>query len=200
MNREKCFNIMRTFVSMIIAVIVAFTIIMIVSDEPIKSIRLFFTGPFTKVRYVGNIIEAAIPLIFSGLAMSIVLQASLFNMGAEGIFFISAAVISFIAIWVPLPPGIHQITIIVAGALVGAIIMSIIGILKAKFGASELVSSLMMNNVLLGVGSYLMTKYLRDPMTSQGSYPYAFPSFVLSPSFINSSNFTLCIWNPLMYY
>ena len=53
-------------------------------------------------------------------------------MGAEGIFFISAAVISFIAIWAPLPHGIHQITIIVAGALVGAIIMSIIGILKAK--------------------------------------------------------------------
>lgn len=44
MNREKTFNIMRTFVSMIIAVIVAFIIIMIVSDDPIKSIRLFFIG------------------------------------------------------------------------------------------------------------------------------------------------------------
>ena len=49
MNREKCFNIMRTFVSMIIAVIVAFTIIMIVSDEPIKSIRLFLQAHLLKL-------------------------------------------------------------------------------------------------------------------------------------------------------
>lgn len=173
MNREKSFNIIRAIVSMIIAVFVAIIIIILVSDNPMESIRIFFIGPLTKTRYIGNIIEAAIPLIFSGLAISIVFQASMFNLAAEGIFFFSAAIISMIAIWVPLPAGIHQGVIIIAGALVGAFIMVIIGVLRARFGASELVSSLMMNNILLGVGSYIMTRYMRDPMASQGSYPYA---------------------------
>lgn len=173
MNKERSFNIMRTIASMAIAVIVAIILIILVSDDPSKSIRLFFIGPFTKSRYIGNIIEAAVPLVFSGLAMSVVFQANLINMGAEGIFFFSGAIISMIAIWAPLPFGVHQGTIIIAGALVGAVVMLIIGLLKAKFGASELVSSLMMNNVLLGVGSYIMSKYMQDPMASQGSYPYA---------------------------
>lgn len=173
MNREKSFNVLRTVVAMVIALLAAFVVILLVSDQPLESVKLFVLGPFSKVRYLGNIVEAAIPLIFSGLAMSVVFQASQFNLGAEGIFYISGSVISLIAIWVPLPGGVHQLVIILVGAVVGALVMLIPGILKAKFGASELVSSLMMNSILLGLGSYLMSEVLQDPMASNGSYPYA---------------------------
>lgn len=173
MSREKSFHLLRTIAAMIIAMLAAFAVIVLVSDSPLEAIRLFVLGPVSKERYIGNVINAAIPLIFSGLSMAVVFQASQFNMGAEGIFYFSGAVISMIAIWVPLPSGIHQFVIIAAGAAVGALIMLIPGFLKAKYGSSELVTSLMMNSILLGLGSYLMFKVLQDPMASNGSYPYA---------------------------
>lgn len=172
MSREKSFHLLRTTVALVIAMLAAFAVIFMVSDTPIESIRLFILGPFSKPRYIGNIINTAIPLIFSGLSMAVVFQASQFNMGAEGIFYFSGAVISLIAIWVPLPVGVHQVVIILAAAVIGALIMLIPGYLKAKYGASELVTSLMMNSILLGLGSYLMTRVLQDPMASNGSYPY----------------------------
>lgn len=53
------------------------------------------------------------------------------------------------------------------------IIMLVPGVLKAKYGANEMVTSLMMNNILLGVGLYLLNNVMRDPkVASLVSYKY----------------------------
>jgi ABC-type uncharacterized transport system permease subunit len=174
MNRERSFNVLRTAVALLIALLVAYLVIFLVSDSPLEAVRIFTFGPFDSLRHMGNIVEAAIPLIFSGLSMAVVFQASLFNLGAEGIYYISGALVSVIAIFVPMPAGIHPLVIILAGALIGALVMAIPGVLRAKLGASELVTSLMLNNILLGVGLWLLTNFLRDASTgSQISYKFA---------------------------
>ncbi len=173
MNRERSFGILRTVVALLIAFAAAFLIIALVSETPLESIRIFAVGPFTQGRYLGNIVEHAIPLIFSGLAMSVLFQTSLFNMGAEGIFYISGALISLLAIFVPMPVGIHPLAVILMGACVGVLVMLIPGFLRAKLNASELVTSLMLNNILFGVGMYLLSQVLRDPhVGSQMSYKF----------------------------
>lgn len=89
MSRERSFNIIRTAVSMLVAILVAFVIILLVSDQPVESIKTFLLAPFSSKRYLGNIVETAVPLIFSGLAMAVMFKANLFNLGGEGVFFIS---------------------------------------------------------------------------------------------------------------
>ena len=117
--------------------------------------------------------ETAVPLIFSGLAMAIMFRANLFNLGGEGIFFIAGITGSIAAIWPQLPPIVFPIVCIMAGALTGILVMLIPGVLKAKYGASEMVTSLMMNNILLGVGLYLLNNMMRDPqVASLVSYQY----------------------------
>ena len=61
-----------------------------------------------------------------------------------------------------MPTGVHQIVVIGIGALVGAVIALIPGILKAKWNASELVTSLMLNNIVLGLGLYILNYKMRD--------------------------------------
>ena len=174
MNREKSFQIMRTLVSLLIALLLAYVIIFCISKTPLESIRIFTFGPFDSLRHIGNIIETALPLIFSGLAMSIIFQANLFNLGAEGIYYISGAVVSMIAIFFSMPAIVHPIVIILVGALVGAVVMFIPGYLRAKFHTSELVTSLMLNNILLGLGLWLLTNVMRDPVTgNQISFKFA---------------------------
>jgi simple sugar transport system permease protein len=64
MNREKTFQIIRTCVAMLVAVLVAFLIILAVSSNPIESIKIFLLKPFSSLRYVGNILETATPADF----------------------------------------------------------------------------------------------------------------------------------------
>ena len=173
MSRERSFTIIRTAVSMLVAILVAFVIILLVSDQPVESIKIFLLRPFSSKRYLGNIVETAVPLIFSGLSMAILFKASLFNLGAEGIFFISGITGSIMAIWPKLPPVAFPIVCIMVGAVTGMAVMLVPGVLKAKYGASEMVTSLMMNNILLGVGLYLLNNMMRDPkVASLVSYKY----------------------------
>ncbi len=173
MSREKSFAVIRTAASMCIAILVAFIIILAVSNNPLESIKTFIVGPFTSKRYLGNIIEVAIPLIFSGLSMAILFQTSLFNLGGEGVFFFAGVIGSFPAIWLTQLGGLHPLVCILVGGLVGSAIMLVPGFLKAKYGANEMVTSLMMNNILLGAGMYILNNVMRDPsVASLVSYKY----------------------------
>lgn len=162
MNNLKRFEAIRTAASVMIAIVIAFCIILFVSGQPFESIKTFLFGPLGSVRYIGNVIETSIPLIFSGLAMSVLFQASMFNLGGEGVMYFGAAVASAVAIFIPMPSGIHQFAVIMVGGMVGMAIMLIPGYLKAKWNASELVTSLMLNSILLGIGQFIMNYYLRD--------------------------------------
>ena len=57
MSRERSFYIIRTAVSMLVAILVAFVIILLVSDQPVESIKTFLLAPFSSKRYLGNIVE-----------------------------------------------------------------------------------------------------------------------------------------------
>lgn len=173
MSREKSFQIIRTGVSMAAAILVAFIIILVVSDQPLESIRIFLMQPFSSGRYLGNIIETAIPLVFSGLAMSLLFRTGLFNLGGEGVFFMAGITGSMIAIWFKLPFFLLPVLCLVVGALTGALIMAVPGILRAKWGTNEMVISLMMNNIVYGVGCYILNTVMRDPtVSSLVSYKY----------------------------
>ena len=83
MSRERSFNMIRTVVSMLVAILVAFVIILLVSDQPVESIKIFLVMPFSSGSYLGNIVETAVPLIFSGLAILITVLG--FNLLGEGL-------------------------------------------------------------------------------------------------------------------
>lgn len=166
MNNKRddvIFELIRTAVAILISVVLALVIIVFVSHEPADALKAFFIGPFTSIRRFGNIIEMMIPLIFTGLAVCVMFQASQFNMVAEGSFYIGGVMATFAAFKFNLPPVVLPIAAILFGGLFGAIGGFIPGILKAKWNASELVSSLMLNYILFYAGMYILNYYLRDP-------------------------------------
>lgn len=165
MNSMKKFEMVRTAAAIFIALTIGMLLILLVSKQPVEALTNFIIGPLTKTRYIGNVIEAAIPLIFSGLAVSVLFQTKLFNMGAEGIFYISGLTAAILGIVLELPPIIHPIVAILGGALVGALVMGIVGFFKAKWNVSELVLSLMFNSILLGLGLFILNYFFRETNT-----------------------------------
>lgn len=170
MNSTTKVNILRTLMAILIALGVSFLIILLVSEEPFTAISKLMFGPLQKSRYFGNVIEAMIPLIFTGVGVCIMFTANQINLAGEGAFHIGGLVASVIALNVALPAGIHPIVCILVAGLAGSIITLIPAILKVKTTANELVSSLMVNYLVLYMSNFILMRYLRDPKTGSGSY------------------------------
>ena len=165
LTSSKKFEMIRTLTAVGISLGIAFVLILFMSEAPIEAITTFIFGPVTKVRYLGNVVEAAIPLMFSGVAVSLLFQTGLFSMGSEGIFYFSGLIAAIVGITFTLPLGIHPLVSILCGALAGGAVMTFIGYMRAKFNISELVMSLMFNSILYGVGLYILNYYFRETET-----------------------------------
>ncbi len=161
----KRFDFIRRLLAILIALTVGFLIILILSDEPIGAIGHFILGPLTKVRYMGNVIEMAIPLVFSGLSLGLLFETKLFNLGAEGIFYFCGLIAAIIGINFALPAGLHPAVAIMAAAFIGSLIMGSIGYFKAKWDTNELVLSLMFNSIFYGLGLFILNYYFRAENT-----------------------------------
>ncbi|QSX04946.1 ABC transporter permease [Sedimentibacter sp. zth1] len=170
MSNTTKFNVFRTAVAIIIALAISFGIILLVSEEPVTAILKLITGPLQKSRYFGNVIEAMIPLIFTGVGVSIMFTANQINLAGEGSFHIGGLVASVIAIYVTLPLGLHPIVCILLAGLAGSVVTLIPALMKVKTNADELVSSLMINYLVLFFCNFILLKVIRDPVTGAGSY------------------------------
>ena len=168
------FEPIRILTAIVLAYGLALLVIGLISDNPMYVIKQFMFGPFENIRRMGNMIEFMVPIIFTGLGMCLMLQVNQFNLIGDGIVYLSAAVTAYLAtnMLSALPIIISPMVLILIGALIGAVFALIPAIIKVKFGANEVVVSLMLNYILVLFGKYLLVHKMSDPsITYSGSYP-----------------------------
>lgn len=90
---------------------------------------------------------AASPLILCGLSVAVAFKAGLFNIGAQGQFIFGAIGASIIGFRYDLPVGIHILAAIVFAIILAGIWGGIVGFLKAKTGAHEVIVTIMLNYI-----------------------------------------------------
>jgi general nucleoside transport system permease protein len=100
---------------------------------------------------------AATPLILAGLAVALPYQAGLFNIGGQSQFIGGAIVATYLGYGVTLPPVIHVIVCVLGAFVGGAAIGWIVGELKARTGAHEVIVTIMMNYIMAYFLSYLLS-------------------------------------------
>jgi simple sugar transport system permease protein len=122
-------------------------------------------GSISHVFYpISETIVRAIPLILVGLSVSLAFRAGLFNIGGQGQMLIGALCAGVVGFAVHLPPVIHVIAAVLAGFVGGAVWGWIAGWLKARTGAHEVISTIMLNYVAVNLMLYLLnTSLLRRP-------------------------------------
>ena len=180
------FEILKSALAIGIALLIVFVTILLISKEPWHALYTMFIGPFTSLRRFGNIIESMTPLIFTGLSVTMLYRVGLFNLSMEGGFFIASVAATASAVLLELPPVLNLLAALFFGALAGGISSLIPGMLKVKCNASELVTSLMLNYVLLYLGLYLVVNYLRDT-SMNANYSSAFPENMLLPRLVSGT-------------
>jgi len=92
-------------------------------------------------------IVTATPLILTGLSVALAFKSGLFNIGAQGQFIFGAIGASYIGFRFDLPAGVHIIAAAIAAMFLAAIWGGIVGFLKARTGAHEVILTIMMNYI-----------------------------------------------------
>lgn len=123
----------------------------------------------TAIRPLSETLVAATPLIFTGLAVAVAFRTSVFNIGVEGQFILGAFGATVAAIVLREQPGpIILVASIIAGAATGAAWGFIPGFLKARTGAHEVITTIMLNYVAAQIVLFgLRSDFLRQIGSSQ---------------------------------
>lgn len=142
-------------------------------------------NPFVSITPITETLLRATPLIFAGLAVALGFRAGLFNIGAEGQIYIGALFATGVGIsFTDLPFFIHLPLAVLAGFVGGALWGFVPGILKARTGAHEVITTIMLNYVsYLIVDLALRQPFYQRPDRDDPVSKFIDPSAVLPPIF-----------------
>lgn len=142
-----------TILAVVAALVAGGVVIAIAGGDPIRSYAHIFVAAFGSVGVLSDTLVKAIPLILTGLACAVAFRMRLWNIGAEGQFLMGAWGASAVLLFPLLPSGTPGLVLIpamlIAGALAGAAWAFVPGILRARLGVNEIITSLMLNYVAL---------------------------------------------------
>lgn len=170
------FEIFRGFMAISVSILVATIFIFIISENPSESLRYMLISPIISFRG-GNIalningfytiLAAMIPTIFTGLAVCVMFSANQFNLGAEGSVMLGGFIGALSGVYIITQTPFDAVIAVILAGLVCGIIMLIPALGKVRLNASEMVSSLMLNYVILFLILHFLTNNFADK--SKGS-------------------------------
>jgi simple sugar transport system permease protein len=125
--------------------------------DPLAAFTALFQGAITNRNAFPETLVSTAPYIFLGLGVALGFRAGLFNIGAEGQFYIGALTGVFIAYSVHGLPAVIEVPLALLAGMVGGFAWAAIaGFLKARFGAHEVITTIMLNYVAFLVANYLV--------------------------------------------
>jgi len=150
--------IVRPIVVVILALLVGMVILLFTNQNPLVAYENLLIEPFKSGASILAMLFYAIPLVLTGLAAAVAFRANIFNIGGEGQLQIGALLGTAAALsFATLPAVVLVPLVVVVGALGGALWASIAGWIRASWGATELVSTIMLNYVAIDIAAYMIS-------------------------------------------
>jgi simple sugar transport system permease protein len=162
-------------VSLLGALVVGAIVLLATGKNPLDVYWRMLDRGFFSQRALTGTLRTATPLAFTGLCAAAAFRLGVINIGGEGQLYVGAVGASLVGLWMggSVPVGVTIIVMILAGMLFGAMYAAFVGVLRAQFNTSEIITSLMMNylaGILLNYLIFNSSSYWRDPRS------FGFPS------------------------
>lgn len=109
------------------------------------------------IRPLTETLTFATPLILAGLGVGLAFRVGMFNIGGRGQMLIAAACAGWVGFTLDLPPVVHLLVAIAAGIIGGAFWGGIVGVLKARTGAHEVIITIMLNYVAFYLITFMLS-------------------------------------------
>lgn len=162
---QKFKRLLVPVISVIAGFLVGAIIMLIWSYNPFEAYASMFQSALGNMNGIGETIREATPLIFTAIGFSIASTAGFFNIGLPGqaqAGWLSS--IWFVLAFPNLPKIILLPSAIIIGAFFGAVVAGISGILRAYFGTNEVITTIMLNYIVLYSCQYLMQQVMSSKL------------------------------------
>src|SRR5215210_260140 len=161
-------KLLRELLFPVIAVLVAFVvggvIVWVIGDNPFEVYGLLLGSALTWPDGIGYTLFYATPLIFTGLAVAVAFRCGLLNIGAEGQLYIASFATAWVGITFAGLPALVLVPLCFLAALVaGGFWGAVPGVLKARFGAHEVITTIMLNFIAIALASYFTQYHYKPP-------------------------------------
>ena len=156
----KWYPMALSFAAVVVALLIGAIVLAVGGGNPWATYAHIARASFGSVGVFSDTLVKATPLILVGLACTVAFRMKLWNIGAEGQFFIGAFGASAVVL-IPLlpetaPNWLFIVTMILAGMFCGAIFGLIPGVLKAVFNVNEVISTLMLNYIAVAWNNFFI--------------------------------------------
>ncbi len=167
--KQKIKIVLYPLIGIFVSFIIGGIIMLISGYDPFEAYGALFYGAFYK-NWSTSIINAT-PLIFTGLAIAFAFQANLFNIGAEGQYYLGAMVATYLGLTIKLPPILSLPLIFIVGAIIAGLYNFIPAWLKVKTGASEVITTMMFAHIARYFSPIFIRFFGGDP-AKRSPHPY----------------------------
>lgn len=174
-KRPVLYEFLKTILVIAIGLLFGMVVVLFISEQPARVFKAILTGPLPSATMLddgtvrwrgmprfGTFLEDSITLALVGLAVAIPFRARQFSLGADGQLFLGALASAAISIYLPLPGVILTPLAFMAAVLAGFAWGWLPGIMKAKAGANEIVTTLMLNVIAVQIFAYTVTNIMLD--------------------------------------
>jgi ABC-type uncharacterized transport system permease subunit len=166
-------------IALLIAALVGDVLILSFGQSPGEVYRLLIEGTWGNAYGFGQVLYKATSLTFTGLSVALGLRAGLFNIGAEGQLAAGGFAAAMVGLMLPAgTPAVLAAPLCMAGAFAGGgVVGAVPGALKARFGASEVIVTIMLNFVVLAFLNWVVAtklhvgESLHTPTINAGALP-----------------------------
>lgn len=171
---EKIRNLLVPVIAVLLGFIIGGIVMAAFGYNPIEGYTQMFKTAFLNPqthqinpRNIGEIFVTAAPLIFTALGFSVANSAGFFNIGLSGQALCGWVASIWLALTLPDMPKLVLVPLVlVVGALAGALAAAVPGVLRAFFGTSEVIVTIMMNYILLYSANHIVTHVIAKDLIS----------------------------------
>lgn len=184
---SAAFQYANPLLSVLLALLLCAVFLLLTGRDPVEVYSSMFGGAFGSAYGLSETAVKAIPLALCALGIALAFRMQLWNIGAEGQFYMGA----FAASWLPLtfpdlPAAVMLPSMIILGMAAGAVWGFIPGFLRAKWRVNEIITSLMLNYIGILWVSYLVYGPWKDPQGMNFPLTAQFPDAALLPTLAGS--------------
>jgi ABC-type uncharacterized transport system permease subunit len=171
--------------AVLLALVIAGLFLSLTGKDPIEVFMTMFDGAFGSKLGLSESLVRTVPLLLCGLGIALASRMQLWNVGAEGQFYMGGLAATFVALhWSTAPPLLLLPLMAVAGMLGGGLWCLLAGLGRAYLGTNETITTLLLNYVAINLVAFFVYGPWKDPKGS---------NFPLTPRFSDNATLPL-LW------
>lgn len=163
-NTPLALVVLAPLAAIFVALLLAAGLIAAAGVNPLDAYGEMLKGALGSRLSVTEMLTRATPLIFTGLAAAVAFRAKLWNIGGEGQFFMGAIVTAWIGHSLGVPGWIGIPILLIVSMAAGAVMLAGPAFLRLRFGVDEVVTTLLLNFIVLLFIGLMIEGPLRDPL------------------------------------